>query len=151
MANVSRKAVAAALLATIAPPTSPFGPRVGRRLTKPENVASPDNPALFLIKPREKHTAIGEGLPPMRELRFFAIIFTDVGSDATAVPADIIDDLVDYVTGTLAVPMGQRQTLGIAPAVYDCVIDGEALFAPGDNQGKGETIVPIKLTLGQYP
>ena len=156
MANVSRKAIAAALLTAVAPPGGPFIIN-GRRLTKPESAASPGKPALFLIKPNERHRKDVAGEPPERVMRFHVLIFTDVGTDATAVPADVIDDLVDFVEVALApsfqqqVQFGGRQTLGLDPAVYDCAIDGEPLFAPGDNQGKGQTLIPIKVTLGQYP
>ena len=156
MANVSRKAIAAALLARIAPPGGPFAVS-GRRLTKPENAASPDKPALFLIKLAERIAAGAEGLPPRRMLRFHAVIYTDVGADANAVPADIIDDLIDFVSVALAsaasgTPLnGARQTLGGTAGVYDCCIDGTPLIAPGDSQGKGQTLVPITVTLDQYP
>jgi hypothetical protein len=158
MANVSRKAIAAGLLAQIAPTGSPFGDRVGRRIADPENAASPGKPALFLLKVTETIEAGAEGRPPERTLHFTAVIYTDVGTEAAAVPADIIDDLVDYVTVQLAINIatgaplfGQKQTLGGAVGVYDCFINGTPQFAPGDKDGKGRTLVPITVTLGQYP
>lgn len=155
MANVSRKAIAAAILATIAPSGGVFAVS-GRRIVNPENVAQPGKPALFLLKANEKITAGAEGMPPERVLHFTAVVYSNVGSGqagAQQVPADVFDDLLDSITVALAttMPPGSRQTLGLAPAVYDCVIDGTPLFAPGDNQGKGMMMVPIKVTLGQYP
>jgi hypothetical protein len=162
MPNTSRKAIANALLAKLAPTGGPF-PVSGRRIVDPENVAQPGAPALFLIKPNEKIAAPGEGQPPERGLRFAAVIYTNVGTSTdggdAAVPADVIDDLVDYVTNALATDAAGnplfasngRQPLGGSLGVYDCVIDGDVMFFPGDQTGKGQTVVPIKVTLGQYP
>lgn len=158
MANVSRKAIAAALLQLIAQKSgTPFA-QAGHRLTKPEQAANPNEPGLFLIKAYEKISNDGEGMPAMRTLYFTAAIFTDVSGQPNVAPADVIDDLLDYVTVQLASnattgnPLnGQRQTLGGALGVYDCVVDGEIRIAAGDLVNKGQTLVPIKVTLGQYP
>jgi hypothetical protein len=158
MPNVSRKAIAAALLTLIAGPSSPFAGRSGRRVTKPEQAASPGKPALFLVKLAERIQAGPVGQPPQRTLLFQAFIFTDVTGDADAIPADQIDDLLDYVTVQLAsdastgLPLnGMPQTLGSTTGVYDCVIDGTPPIRPGDLEGKGLTRIPITVTLDQYP
>ena len=152
----SRKAIAAALLAQLNA-GGQFA-NVGRRDRAPEQAAAPNRPGLFLLKPREHYRYDGDdrGVPPVRELSFLAVIYTDVGTDAKAVPADIIDDLLDAIDAALApgVPdqmnNGARQTLG--GLVYDCRIDGEATeCAPGDQVGKGETVVPIVVVMNGYP
>ena len=152
----ARKAIAAALLAQLTSGGQFF--KKGRRDRAPEQAASPGKPGLYLVKPREHYTwseDASRGVPPTRELYFLAVIYTDVGKDAEAVPADIIDDLLDALDQALApsytdqISNGGRQTLG--GLVYDCRIDGDIESGPGDNQGKGETAVPITVTLNQYP
>jgi len=152
----ARKAIAAALLAQLTS-AGQFA-NGGRRDRKPEQAAAPGKPALYLLKPREEYKYDGDdrGAPPVRDLFFVAVIYTDVGTDAKQVPADVIDDLVDAIDTALAsgindqLTNGGRQTLG--GLVYDCRVEGELDFAPGDLvQGKGETSVPIHVVLKSYP
>lgn len=150
----TRKAVAAALLKQLTS-GGQFN-QYGRRLTNPEGAASPGKPALFLIKPNENYTTENEGTtPPVRTLDFYAVIYTDVGNDETAVPADVIDDLLDAVDTQMApgavdqLRNGGRQTLG--DLVYNAYVSGEPDIGPGDEQGKGSTVVPIKVVLKDYP
>jgi hypothetical protein len=136
-------------------PTDPTFPTVGRRLPDPETLSGGTFPALYLIKPSETYTYDGEGdaVPPTRVLDFLAVIYTDFNAQPNVVIADVIDDLMDGIDAAIA-PSGSdyltsRQTLG--GLVYNCVVYGEPKFAPGDEQGKGETLVPIRVTLNQYP
>ena len=153
---VTRKAIAAALLQLLAPPNGPF-PTSGRKVPDPETLSGGDFPALFLIKGSETYTYDGEGdtVPPTRVIDFSAVIYTDFSDDPRAVPADAIDDLLDQVDGLIAaqptdqIKNGGRQTLG--DLVYNTVISGELHLAPGDAQGKGMTLIPIRVTLNQYP
>jgi hypothetical protein len=116
-----------------------------------EGAAAPGQPALFLIKPNENYVRDERGTPAARTIDFFAVIYTDVGIDPNAVPADVIDDLLDVIDVQLApsaldqLQNGGRQTLG--GLVYDCRISGQPDIAPGDAQGKGETVIPIQVTL----
>jgi hypothetical protein len=152
----SRKAIAAALLARLT--SGGQFTLSGRRNAAPEQAASPDKPGLFLIKPRESYKYDNEqqhGVPPVRDMEFLAAVYTDVGANPSAVPADIIDDLLDAIDTALApnfadqVNNGARQTLG--GLVYDCRIEGEVELAPGDSQGKGQVAIPIRVVLNQYP
>jgi hypothetical protein len=152
----SRKAIAAALLAKLI--AGGQFPNNGRRDNMPEQAAQPGVNGLFLIKPREKYSFESSdeyGVPPVREQQFHALIYTDVGTDKTAVPADVGDDLLDIIDTALApsptdqLMNGGRQTLG--GLVYDCRIEGDIELAPGDVQGKGIFMVPIRVILKQYP
>jgi hypothetical protein len=148
---VTRKQIAAALLALLAPTGGSF-PTSGRRLVDPETLSGGQFPALFLIKGTEKYHYDGEGetLPPVRVMDFEAYILVDYSGNAAAVPADGIDDLLDAIDAALA-PIGvdalngNRQTLG--GLVYNCKISGDIKLAPGDSIGKGEVLIPIQVTL----
>jgi hypothetical protein len=151
---VTRKQIAAALLALLN--SSNTFPTIGRRLVDPEQIGGGNFPALFLIKGTEKYHYDGEGetLPPVRVMDFEAYILTDYTATPSAVPADAIDDLLDAIDTALAPSMldqmqnGNRQTLG--NLVYNCTIDGDIKLAPGDSIGKGEVLIPIRVTLGRY-
>jgi hypothetical protein len=146
----SRKSIMSALLAKLAPPGGAF-PTSGRRLRDPEHVADLVKPALFLIKPNERYDRSSSNtLPPKRIMETYAVIYTDIGNDGDAVPADVIDDLLDIVDAALApAPADQMrgggQTLG--GLVVNVVIDGSLDIAPGDVQGKGTVVIPINITL----
>jgi hypothetical protein len=144
-------------IAPIQTPVNPTFPTVGRKLPDPNNLSGGEFPGLFVIKPDEEYSYDGEGstVPPTRVLKFLAVIYTDFSDDPPAVPADALDDLMDGIDGALAAQPpdilgnGGRQTLG--GLVYNCVIAGEPKFFPGDEEGKGGALVPISVTLNQYP
>ncbi len=150
MAIVARKAIAATLLAQLV--SGGQFTNYGRRLRKPEQASSPGKPGLYLIKPRETYKFDSEdeqGVPAVRSMDFLAVLYTDVGADETAVPADVIDDLIDALDLALK-PTGAdlfhgRQTLG--GLAYSVRIMGDIDFAPGDIQGKGSTTISIRVVL----
>lgn len=153
----SRKAIAAALLALLAPNGGPFASS-SRRLAKPEQAAAPGAPALYLIKPKETYHYVDDtqqGVPPVRFMDFMAVIYTDVGDNQNTAPADVIDDLIDTIDAALApsgldqLQNGGRVTLG--GLVYSARIEGDPFFAPGDVEGKGITTVPIRVWFNSYP
>lgn len=152
MAIVARKTIAAALLAQLV--SGGQFTNYGRRLRKPEQSASPGKPGVYLIKTKETYKFDSEddqGVPPTRSMDFLAVLYTDVGADETAVPADVIDDLLDALDTALAPTVldqlnnGGRQTLG--NRVYSARIMGDVDFAPGDIQGKGSTAIEIRVVL----
>ena len=153
--TVTRKAIAAALLKQLN--VGDQFAATGRRDNKPEQAASPERPGIFLLKPREVYSygADQHGVPPVREFHYQALMYTDIGSDQTAVPADLVDDLLDVIDAALApgfvdqVNNGGRQTLG--GLVYDCRVEGDVELAPGDVQGKGMVLIPIHVIVNQYP
>jgi hypothetical protein len=56
-------------------------------------------------------------------------------------------DAIDPITGGVLKPqvINGRQTLG--NLVYDCYIEGEIVKVPGDLNGQGVMIIPIKVIL----
>lgn len=164
--SVSRKFIAWAIInllngqgpqpSSITTPVRPIFPTVGRKLPDPNTLSGGQFPGLFVIKPDEQYAYDGEGnsVPPTRSLNFLAVVYTDYTDDPAAVPADVLDDLMDGIDAALAPPVanvlqGGRQTLG--GLVENCVIVGEPKFFPGDEEGKGGFHVPLRVTLNQYP
>lgn len=144
MAVTTRKAVAAALLARLN-----IGGNfltVGRRLTDPTTIGGGPYPAVYVIKPNERYERDGN-MPPKRFMEFYAVIYTNVGDDPNAIPADAIDDLLDAVDANLAPAAGEegRQTLG--GLVENCLIDGNIDIGPNDILSKGQAVVPITVML----
>jgi hypothetical protein len=151
----TRKAIAAALLAQLLTANNYLSSnkfvKSGRRLTKPEQAASPGAPGLYLVKPKERpeYTDGGKsrGVPPMREFYYLAVIYTNVGTDATAVPADIIDDLLDAIDAALENNLDDEGRQSLGGMVYDVRIEGESEFFPGDAVGTGESVIPITVVV----
>lgn len=148
----TRAAVAAALLKQLT--AGGQFTNSGRRDRAPEQAAEVGEPALYLLKPRERYRYANEdqrGIPPVRELVYWAVIYTNVGTNENAVPADVIDGLLDAVDVAMCsnLSLDGLQTLG--GIVYDARIDGEVESAPGDVQGIGTTLIPIVVILNTYP
>lgn len=148
MAFTTRKAVIAALLAQLNV-NNTFA-TIGHRLTDPTTIGDGNYPALFLIKPNERTERASGSMPAKRIMECYACIYTNVGDDPNAIPADAIDDLLDAIDIALAPGpadqgRGGRQTLG--GLVENCIVDGNIDIGPNDVLAKGQAIVPITVTL----
>lgn len=144
MSGPTRKAIAAALLAQAAQQLGTPFVKTGRRINNPEGAASPNNPGFFLVKPHEKFDPSKQQIPNKREFFFIGAIYLDVGEDETAIPADVADDLVDYVEAQLMPALGSpRQTLG--GLVQAVLIEEDLTYHIDDKTGKGEVLVPIRV------
>lgn len=134
-----------ALLAKLAA-TAEFA-TVGRRNRSPETIASVSTPALMLVEASEEYKRPSPSVPPIRTLRVSAIIYYDVGDNENAIPASVINPLLDGFDAALVPddPISGRCTLG--GLVYSVLIEGEMLKAPGDVTGKGLAVVPIAIVL----
>lgn len=147
---MSRKSILNALLAQLAPAGGPLIAG-GRRLQNQDNAAAVGAPVLFLIKPNETYDRASSGLPPLRVLETYAAIYFNVGIDQTAVPADVVDDLLDAVDAALAPNVFDqarnqgRQTLN--GTVHNCQIVGSIDITPNDKLGRGVVVIPIHVTL----
>jgi hypothetical protein len=119
----------------------------GRRNRDPESIPSNQTPALMLVEHSEKYAVPSPSLPVKRTINLRAILYTDVGDDDNAIPAMVVNNLLDGVDAALVPddPTSQRCTLG--GLAYSVKIDGDVIKAPGDVTGKGLAIVPLQILI----
>lgn len=118
-----------------------------RRFQLWNQVPDSQKPALFIREPSEQHAKNRNATPAVRTLDIEVYLYTAVGKDPNAVPASMLNKLIDAIDptsgGVLAPDSHGRQTLG--GLVADCFIDGEVLKEPGDLTGQGAAMIPLKI------
>jgi hypothetical protein len=121
---------------------------IERRLRDPN--AEQDMPALYLVELNEVHGYRESTRAMLVELNFEAWIFTRVGADANAVPASMLNVLIDAVERALSAgPEGFRQNLGLHGVLY-CRIEGEVQKDPGHSAQLAMAVVPIKIAAAPH-
>lgn len=144
--TVTREQVGIALFNKLL--TSGTFPTNSRRFQTWTNIADVQKPALFLIEHEEEHAKNRNQTPAVRTTHFDCYLFIATGLDPNAVPITTLNNLIDAIDpvsgGVLTPwPSGSRQTLG--GLVTDCYIDGQIIKVPGDLDGQGVAIIPIKV------
>lgn len=120
---------------------------VGRRNPRPDNIAEPNEPALFLLKHHEFHKIVSPNMPPKRSMTVMAMVYFDASNDPNAVPDALINDMTDAIDQALRpdnVIHGRCTLGGLCESVQ---ISGQTTNAPGDKTGKALAIIPIEITL----
>lgn len=124
----------------------------GRRFRMWDDVQGSQKPALFLTEGKEHHMRGDLRTPAIRTIMYDAYIFINDGMNKAAqlTPITTINnilDSIDPITDGVLVPdmVSQKQTLG--NLVYDCYIEGEIVKVPGDINGQGVLIIPIKVIM----
>ena len=119
-----------------------------RRLRDPN--AEQDMPALYLVELNEIHGYRESTRAMLVELNCEAWIFTRVGADQNAVPAAMLNTLIDAVERALSAgPEGFRQNLGLHGVQY-CRIEGELQKDPGHSAQTAMAVIPIKIAAAQH-
>lgn len=123
----------------------------GRRLR--DTAAEQDMPALYLVELNELHAYRGAAAPLLVELNAEAWIYTSVGADENAIPAAMLNTLIDGIERALYPakdhPGGRRQNLGLAGVQY-CRIEGEVQKDPGHSAAIAMAVIPIKIAVAQH-
>jgi hypothetical protein len=124
----------------------------GRRFRPWEEVNGSQQPAIFLTEPKETHTRQELQTPAVRTIMYDAFIFINDGANKAASVTAIttlnnIADSIDPRYGGVLKPEvnSGRQTLG--NLVWDCYIEGEIVKVPGDLNGQGVLVIPIKVII----
>ena len=121
---------------------------VERRLRDPN--AEQDMPALYLVELNEVHGYRESTRAMLVELNCEAWIFTRVGADQNAVPAGMLNTLIDAVEQALSAGTeGFRQNLGLH-GVHYCRIEGELQKDPGHSAQTAMAVIPIKIAAAQH-
>jgi hypothetical protein len=140
----SRNDVAAALLAKLAGAYAFTS--TSRRNRDPQRIGPSQAPCLFLLDHEESYTRPSPDVPPVREIAFVALVYVDVGNNENAIPAAVMNDILDALDVALAGdPCTGRETLG--GLVFSCTIDGTIERSSGDMTGKAAAAVPISVVL----
>jgi hypothetical protein len=117
---------------------------LSRRLKLWSDVASADQPALFVAEHGENIAFASENLPGKTTLNIDLFVYISAGRDRDCIPARDLNIALDALTAALAPPPGfDRQTLG--GLVHHCRIEGRIVKDPGDLDGQGLALVPIKI------
>jgi hypothetical protein len=116
---------------------------LSRRLKLWSDVAGADQPALFVTDHGET-VAYGPGsVPGKTVLNVDLFVYIAAGKDPDCVPARDLNVALDALEGCLAASPTGRQTLG-GLASY-CRIEGRIVKDPGDLDGQGLALVPVKI------
>lgn len=141
---VARETVITALFARLA--ASGSFVTTGRRNTNPESLNPEMTPALFLVEDQDKwDRSSGYNNFAKRELRLFAIIYNDVGTNAGAVPNTVINNALDAIETALLPDDPNNGTLTLGGLVQSVTIDGTSQRSSGDTTGKALAVVPIRI------
>ena len=124
----------------------------GRRLRFWDEVNGSMMPALFLTELKENHVRQDLQTPAVRTVMYHAFIYINDGANkaASVTPITTLNNILDSIDpryGGVLKPdnVSNRQTLG--NLVWDCYIEGEPEKMPGDLDGQGLMIIPIKVIM----
>ena len=147
MSGTGREAAVTALLTAV---TGAFawGTPPSRRLKLWSDVPKATRPACFLFEGGNETHANTMSPIGRRTVEVRLFVYTDASSTAVP-PSSQLNDIADALDAALApkaadIPLG-RNTLG--GAAYWARIEGSTLKAPGDLDGDGILVVPVRITL----
>ena len=118
-----------------------------RRNASPSTIATPNNPAMVLVKRHETYHRTSESLPPRRTMTVLGIVYVDTGSDPNGIPDAVLNPIQYAIDAALAPDSLQTNLCTLGGLVYAVIIRGELMNAPGDPTGKGIAIVPIDIII----
>lgn len=118
-----------------------------RRFQTWQQIASIQKPALFMLEHKETHQKQKLITPAVRTMDIDVYIFIASGLNPNATPITQLNNLIDAIDptngGVLAPgPNGQQTLGGLVTNVY---IDGDIEKVPGDLDGNGVAIIPLKV------
>ena len=146
MTTATREQVTVALF-TLLQTAAAFN-TASRRFQTFDEIATVDKPALYLVCHKETHVKGKNMTPAVRTLEYDVYIFIDKGLDPNVLPDTTLGNLIDAIdpeTGGVLAPGGGslQQTLG--GLVTNVYVDGEVIRVPGDIDGQGVAIIPLKV------
>lgn len=117
---------------------------VSRRVKLWSDVAAADQPALFIAEHGETIAYASENTPGKTILNVDLLLYVAGAKDPESIPARDLNVALDALFSALAPdPASGRQTLG--GLVYRCRIEGRIVKDPGDLDGQGLALVPVRI------
>jgi hypothetical protein len=117
--------------------------KVGRRLKLWSDVPAAQQPACFLTGHVETDAFKSELTPGLTTLEGTIYVYIKT-NDAMCIPAIDLNSILDGIDAVMAPsPVTGKQTLG--GLVSHCRRDGKIMLDPGDLDGQGLAIIPIKI------
>jgi hypothetical protein len=139
--TASRESIMQALFALVSGSASFV--TASRRLKLWTDLSAAGKPAIFQYERDDVYTN-GKNYLPIVEMNVDLYIYTAPGMDSGITPISILNPLVDAVDAALAPsPVTRRQTLG--GLVSHVWIDGKIMKDPGDIDGDGIAVIPVKI------
>jgi len=115
-----------------------------RRLQLWADVAASSRPYMCMTEHHEQQVYKSENVPAYVTIMIDVFVYID-SKDQGTTPSIILNIILDALDAAIAPGPGeQRQTLG--GLVSHCRVDGPVLKDPGDIDGDGLIIYPIKIT-----
>ncbi|MCE9561889.1 MAG: hypothetical protein K8U57_07530 [Planctomycetes bacterium] len=115
----------------------------GRRVKIWTDVKPAQRPALFLAERAQTYLRNSEAVPARVTLNAELYIYTDA-KDPNVIGSTQLNNLLDAIDVALAPsPVTGKQTLD--GLVSHCWIEGDIFFDPGDVDGDGMAIIPLKI------
>jgi len=115
-----------------------------RRLKLWTDVPAAERPAIFQYERDDEYKGADRHLPPTVVMNADLYIYTAPGMDSGITPISILNPLLDAIDAALAPSRATgRQTLG--GLVSHCWIDGKIMKDPGDIDGDGIAVIPVKI------
>jgi hypothetical protein len=137
----SRESIMQALFALVSASSS-FVTK-SRRLQLWSSLSPAQKPAIFQYEREDTYTN-GKQYLPIVEMNADLYIYTAPGMDSGITPISVLNPLIDAVDTALAPnPVTRRQTLG--GLVSHVWIDGKIMKDPGDLDGDGIAVIPVKI------
>ncbi len=128
------------------PPAVPWKTK-SRKLKLWNEVPVELRPAIFMAERTQQYYGAERPVPPKRTYNVMLFIYTNAknATDANSGSA-ILNPLLDAIDDALKPsPMTMRNDLG--GLVNHCYIDGDVFVDPGDIDGDGLAIIPIKIVV----
>lgn len=116
-----------------------------RRVRLWTEVDANQKPALFMADHTESPSYTSGNLAQKNTLSVELYIYCDSGKDAAAVPSidiNIIADAIDAQLNPLPHEQGRKTLGGLVEHVR---IEGQVLKVPGDEDGEGLLLIPLKI------
>jgi hypothetical protein len=114
-----------------------------RRLQLWGSLSAAEKPAIFQYE-RDDNYRNGNNYLPIVEMNVDLYIYTAPGMDSGVTPISVLNPLIDAIDAALAPNrVTRRQTLG--GLVSHCYIDGKIMKDPGDLDGDGIAVIPVKI------